>query len=184
MWTWGAEPLVAGLPQTELRPPDEARNDRAVGLVGETRGFIGGVAMWSSHERLADGDEFKGAERDWFIYYSTTTKLHTNVKRHFFVTAEQRLLSELREVPRQQYWQRGRVVSVGADCGSPAKSCAPRSASTMRLPPATTHGVSVYSLNCYLGPELAPSRVRLHRWLEGRTVDVGREAGGARAVDA
>jgi hypothetical protein len=101
LWTWDAQPLVAGLPQTELRPLDEARDDRAVGLVGEPRGFIGGVAMWSSHERLADSYGFNGAKREWFIYYSTATKLHTSAKRHFFVTAEQRLLSELRDGPRQ-----------------------------------------------------------------------------------
>jgi hypothetical protein len=52
LWTWDTEPLVAGLPQTELRPL--VRDDRGIGLVGEPQGFIGGVAMWSSHERVAD----------------------------------------------------------------------------------------------------------------------------------
>jgi hypothetical protein len=111
LWTWDGEPLVAGLPQTELRPL--VRDNRAIGLVGEPHGFIGGVAMWSSHERVADDYGFQGAERDWFVYYSTTTKFHTNAKRHFFVTADQRLLSEVRDGPRQQYWRRRRVTSVG-----------------------------------------------------------------------
>jgi hypothetical protein len=41
--------------------------------------------------------------------------------------------------------------------------------------PGYTHHVSVYSLYFYLAPELAPSRIRLHRWLDGRTIDSRRE---------
>ncbi len=36
--------------------------------------------IWGSDERLADNYGFKGAEREWFIYYSTTTKFPTNAK--------------------------------------------------------------------------------------------------------
>jgi hypothetical protein len=75
LWTWDGMPLVAGLPQTELRPL--VRDDRAVGLVGAPHEFIGGVAMWSRHERVAEDYGFEGAERDWFLYYSTTTQFHT-----------------------------------------------------------------------------------------------------------
>lgn len=175
LWTWDAQPLVAGLPQTELRPLDEARDDRAVGLVGEPWGFIGGVAMWSSHERLADGYGFKGAEREWFIYYSTATKFHTSAKRHFFVTADQRLLSELRDGPRQRYWQRGRVVSIAGALRLAGEVMRAQERIYDAAAPGYTHRVTVYTLYFYLGPELAPSRIRLHRWLDGRTVDAGRE---------
>jgi hypothetical protein len=175
LWTWEAQPLVAALPQTELRPLDEARDDRAVGLVGEPRGFIGGVAMWSSHQRLAHSYGFKGAEREWFIYYSTTTKFHTSAKRHFFVTADERLLSELRHGPRQRYWQRGRVVSVGGALRLAGEVMRAQERIYDAAAPGYTHRVSAYTLYFYLGPELAPSRIRLHRWLDGRTVDAGRE---------
>ena len=175
LWTWDAQPLVAGLPQTELRPLDEARDDRVVGLVGEPRGFIGGVAMWSSHERLADGYGFNGAEREWFIYYSTATKFHTSAKRHFFVTADQRLFSELCDGPRQLYWQRGRVISVGRALRLAGEVMCAQERIYDAAAPGYTHSVSVYTLYFYLGPELAPSRIRLHRWLDGRTVDAARE---------
>jgi hypothetical protein len=170
LWTWDAEPLVAGLPRTELRPL--VRDDRAIGLVGEPRGFIGGVAMWSSHERVADDYGFHGTDREWFIYYSATTKFHTNAKRHFFVTADQRLLSEVRNGPRQQYWRRGRVISVGGALRLAGEVMqAQERIYDAAAAPGYTHRVSVYTLYSYLAPELAPSRIRLHRWLEGRTID-------------
>jgi hypothetical protein len=175
LWTWGAQPLVADLRQTELRPLDEARDDRAVGLVGEPRGFIGGVAMWSSHDRLADSYGFEGAEREWFIYYSTTTKFHTSTKRHFFVTADQRLLSELRDGPRQRFWQRGRIVSVGGALRLAGEVMLAHERIYDQAAPHYAHRVSVYTLYFFLGPELAPSRIRLHRWLEARTLDAGLE---------
>ena len=173
LWTWDAEPLVAGLPQTELRPL--VRDDRGIGLVGEPRGFIGGVAMWSSHERVADDYAFEGTERDWFVYYSTTTKFHTNAKRHFFVTADPRLLSEVRDGPRQQYWRRGRVVSVGGALRLAGEVMQAQERTYDAAAPGYTRRVSVYTLYFFLAPELAPSRIRLHRWLEGRTIDAKRE---------
>jgi hypothetical protein len=172
LWTRDWEPLVAGLPQTELRPL--VRDDRGIGLVGEPRGFIGGVAMWSSHERVADDYGFQGDERDWFVYYSTTTKFHTNAKRHFFVTADPRLLSG-RDGPRQQYWQRGPVVSVGGGLRLAGEVMQAQERIYDAAARGYTHRASVYTLYSYLAPELAPSRIRLHRWLEARTIDVGRE---------
>jgi hypothetical protein len=175
LWTWAGQPLAPELPQAELRPLDAARDDRAVGLVGEPRGFIGGVAMWSSHARLADHYGFKGADRAWFIYYSTTTTFHTGAERHFFVTADQRLLSELREGPRQRSWQCGRVVSVGRALRLAGEVMQAQERIYDAAGPGYTHRVSAYTLYFRLGPQLAPSRIRLHRWLDGRDDDAGLE---------
>jgi hypothetical protein len=175
LWTWGPSPLPGGLPQAELRPDKAGRDDRAVGLVGEPHGFIGGVAVWSSHERAADHYGLEGAAREWFIYYSTTTKFHTNVRRHFFVTADQRLLSEWREGPRQDYWRRGRVVPVAGALRLAGEVMLAQQRVYDEARQGYTHRVSAYTLYFYLAPELAPSRIRLHRWLETETLDAGRE---------
>lgn len=174
LWSWGAEPLVTGLPQAELRPLDEGRDDRAVGLVGQPHGFIGGVAGWSTHERIADSYELVGPAREWFTYYSTATKFHTNAKRHFFVTADSRLLSERRAGPRQGYWQRARVAPVAGALRLAGQVMLAQERIYDKGAPYTSEA-SAHTLYFYLAPELAPSRIRLHRWLEGQTLQAGSE---------
>lgn len=175
LWTWGAQPLGAGIPQTELRPQHSRGDDRAVGVVGQAEP-IGGVAMWSSHERLADQTfELTGDDRDWFLYYSTTTKFHVNKRRHFFVTADDRLLSELLGGRRQAYWQRNRVVSVHSALAFAGRAMRAREAIYHEAEPGYTNQASPFGLYFYLGPDLAPSRIRLHRWLETQALPDARE---------
>lgn len=173
LWTWDAPLLSDDLPQTELRPQFNGSDDRAVGIIGEG-GFIGGIAMWSSHERLADDIyELRGNERDWFMYYSTTTKFHLNARRHFYVTADRRLLNELREGTRQKQWQRGRVVSVPGALAIAGRAMRASERIYYQAESGYTAHVSPHAFYFYLGPDLAPSRIRLHRWLDAHTDSAG-----------
>jgi hypothetical protein len=172
LWTWGSEPLDVGLPQAELRPLNETLDARAIGLLTDPQGFIGVVASWSSHERLADEIyELTGAARDWFIYYSTTTKFHSNAKRHFFVTSDRALISESRSGRRQQYWQQRHVVSVAGAIRLAGRVMLAREAIYDEARANYRHHTSPYTFYFYLSPELAPSRIRLHRWVETQTSD-------------
>jgi hypothetical protein len=176
LWTWGAVPLDPRVPQTEQRPFDELNDARAIGLVDEPRGFIGAVRAWSSHERLADETyQLTGAAKDWFIYYSTATQFHRNARRHFFVTADAQLLSEWRRGPRQQYWQQRRIVTVSGALRLAGQVMLARQAVYDEATPNYRHYASPYTLYFYLAPDLAPSRIRLHRWLEEQATVVARE---------
>jgi hypothetical protein len=171
LWTWGAAPLDSQLPQTELRPLDEVADARAVGLVGEPHGFIGVVRSWSSHERLAgDTYELTDSAADWFIYYSTAAQFHHNARRHFFVTEDPRVMSEFRDGPRQQYWQQRRIVTIGGALRLAGQVMLAREEVYDEATPSYRHHASSYTVYFYLAPELAPSRIRLHRWLEGQAV--------------
>ena len=51
LFGWEGRPIASWVPQTELRPQND---DRAVGLVGEPHGFIGGVPIWSQYPSWCD----------------------------------------------------------------------------------------------------------------------------------
>lgn len=112
LWSWEGTPIAGDIPQAELRPVKNGH--RSVGLVGEPPGgFIGGVYEWSQFSELCDQYGYEGAERDWFIYYASLSHFHRHSKRHYIVTADERLLAESEE--ESGFFRRGqhRFIPVG-----------------------------------------------------------------------
>lgn len=177
LWSWGGEQVPIGLPRTELVPASDAVDHRAVRIVGEG-GFIGGIRMWSSHERLADTYELHDEARDWLIYYSTATTFHCNARRHFFVTADRRLRDELRGGDRQRRWQQSRVTTIPGALALAGRAMRASERIYYRAQPHYgLQRTTPYSVYFYLGSDLAPSRIRLSRWLEGQDHSESAEQG-------
>ena len=104
--------LASDLLQGRLADPDLERDTRVVKQVGTASGFFGSVQPWSSRERRADQLGLDGAEREWFLYYEAVTWYHRNSSRHFFVTADRRLLRELAASPTEGHWANRRIITV------------------------------------------------------------------------
>jgi hypothetical protein len=113
--------------------------------------------------------ELTGTARDWFVYYSSAIQFHRNRNGHFFVTADRDLLSELQSGVRHQYWQRRRLVSVAGALRLVGRVMLACDLIYDDAGPNYSHQTSPYTVYCYLSPELAPSRIRLHRWVETHT---------------
>ena len=88
---------------------DRDRDLRVIEQVG-SRGFFGSVQPWSSRELTADQLGLGGAAREWFLYYETVTWFHRNSSRHYFVSADQRLLRERNELNSR--WGGRRIIDV------------------------------------------------------------------------
>jgi len=96
LWGWEGTPIVGDIPQTELGPVEN--DHRTVRRIGEPKPyFIGGVTCWSQFAEWADRCRYEGVERDWFIYYASLNHFHARSGRHYLVTADNRLLSEIQE---------------------------------------------------------------------------------------
>lgn len=158
--------LADHLPRGEVAPPHPERDDRVIRQVGTKHGFYGGVRPWSSRERRADELGLSGEDREWFLYYETATWFHRNSKRHFYVTADDRLLEELKNAAHGDWWGGRRIATVRGALELVGWLMRTRDDIYLDARPAYMRHSSNYDFYFYVAHELAPHRVRLHRWLE------------------
>lgn len=160
--------LADHLPRGYAAAPDVERDARAINQVGSSGGFFGGVRPWSSRERRADKMGLNGEQREWFLYYETVTWFHRNSKRHFYVTSDEQLLSELRNSARENWWGGRRIITVRAALHFVGWLMRSRNTIYLDVRPNYTRSSRNYDFYSFTGHYLAPSRVRLHRWLENQ----------------
>lgn len=156
IWGWEGEPIAGGIPLTELRP---LRNDaRAVALVGEPpECFIGGVACWSQFAERAEHLSLDRETTDWFTYYGALAHFSDQSKRHFLVTADEKILAE-----EGDWFGRHRIVSVGSALVLVARAMKAHGAVTYEAPlPNHTVHTQPGSIYDYLARSLITSRRRL-----------------------
>lgn len=162
LWSWEGEPIGEGIRQTKLGPIEE-NDSRTVGEVGYPWSiFFGGVSCWSQFDGLADQYGYKGAERDWFIYYAALSHFHRGSNRHYIVTADDRLLAECSG--KGGFFRKGqhRVTSV-SDALFLAGLVMKAHGKVSYESPQPTHTIhtSSYSMYDYLARDLIASRPRI-----------------------
>lgn len=148
-----------------LVDPDWERDARVVEQVGTPDRVFGFVHAWGSREEQADRLGFAGAEREWFLYYEALTWYHRASSRHLFVTADRRLLRELNASPTDGHWANRRIITVRK--ALELAGLVMRSRDLIYLTAQGNYSCVTRSYTFYfeLAYALAPSRVRLHRWL-------------------
>jgi hypothetical protein len=160
LWSWEGEPIMSGIPRTELRPL--RGDDRAVGLVGQPGGFIGGIRIWSQFDRWADENGYEGTERDWFIYYGSLAYFADRSDRHFLVTADRRLLKE--SAGEKGWFRKGRhrIIPIGRALFLAGLAMKAHGEVFYESPqPRHTVWTTSYSMYDYLARDLISARRRL-----------------------
>jgi hypothetical protein len=162
LFTWGAPPIDASIPQTKLLPVE--RDCGAVGMVGDDHGFINILPVWSQYERIADDYGYQGEEREWFMFYGPAVRFHKRQgsgKSHYFVTADESVLDQVRGEVRGPFsGSKERICSIRSALyhAGMAMKAANRIYYQVDPRPLHTNNFTVYF---YLMPDLVRSRGRL-----------------------
>jgi len=154
-----------GLSRGYLADPDRDRDLRTIKAHG-TDGFFGSVQPWSSRERQADQLGLEGTAREWFLYYETVTWFHRNSSRHYFVTADRRLLKEMKSETHGPRWSGRRIITVRQTLAAIGLMMRSREELYVQAEPHYTRTVGLYDFYVELACALAPARIRLARWVE------------------
>jgi hypothetical protein len=154
-----------------LADPDRQRDMRVIEQAGVPGGFFGGVQPWSSREQRADQLGLVGSDREWFLYYEAVTWDHRNSDRHFFVTADQRLLRELTAPGTEAQWTNRRIVTIRKTLELIGLIMRSRDVIYLDADGNYTRSTPAYTSYFELSWALAPARVRLHRWVESQPDD-------------
>jgi hypothetical protein len=155
-----------------LADPDLQRDSRPIAQTGAPGHFFGGVQPWSARERRADELGLTGGRREWFLYYEAVTWYHRNSGRHFFVTADRRLLRELNAAESAGNWRDRRIVSISQALRFVGLLMVSRNTLYLEARNGYTRTADPYNLYFELAYALAPSRVRLHSWLKDAPSDL------------
>jgi hypothetical protein len=122
--------------------------------------------------RRADEWGLTGAEREWFLYYETTTWFHRNSGRHFFVTADLQLLDELKTKARRDLWSRRNIISVRD--AFRMLGWVMRRQDKIYLDARQNYTLTTSNYDYYLemGFWLAPDQLRLRHWVRDQSDEV------------
>jgi hypothetical protein len=169
---WALPGFAEDLPAVETRPTAGRPDDLTVSLTDDPKGFIGGVPMSGQWARMAAEHELSACESEWFVHYGQVTAFHFHAGRHFFVTADPKLLRDRQEGPFRRIWQRHRVISVHQALALVGALMRIYGRSYDRVEGNYRHYLTNYTLFFMLAGAALPNRLRLaHRWLRSREDD-------------
>jgi hypothetical protein len=151
--------------------PDLERDHRVIRQVGSEQGFWGGITPWSSRVRRADEMGLDGPEREWFLYYETTTWFNRNTRRRFFVTADSCLLGELRAKERHGLWSGRNIIDMRHAFKMLGWVMRRRDMIYLEAQPGYTSTTSNYAYCLDVAFWLAPDQLRLRHWAHDRSED-------------
>lgn len=180
--TLARTPIVDAL---VLDPPDGFADDLPCGYVAEPDtdqdirmicrdrgigGFWGGIQPWSSRLKRADQLGLVGEEREWFLYCETATWFHRTSGRHFYVTADPRLLTALRSEQGRGRWAKRRIVDLDHALKLIGWVMRRRDKIYLQARPGYTQTTTNYDFYADLSFWLAPDQLRLRHWGRDRSL--------------
>jgi hypothetical protein len=161
--TWALPGFAPNVPAAVTDPERGIRDSVTVRLRGEENGFIGGIPLYGQWERLANDYDLTGNKRERLLRYGPALAFHRSSKRHCFVCADRKLLSERGKSPFKNIWKgvfsvRESLAMVGAALRSYGRIYE-------EADQGYSLGISNYTVRAELAVAALPNRRRMFQWL-------------------
>jgi hypothetical protein len=161
--TWALEGFAPNVPAAVMDTDRGIEDSVTVRRRGETTGFIGGIPLFGQWERLANDYDLTGNKRDRLLRYGPALAFHRNSKRHFFVCADRKLLSERGKSPFKNIWKG--VFSVRESLAMVGAALRPYGRIYEEADQGYSLGITNYTARTDLAVAALLNRRRIFQWL-------------------
>lgn len=161
--TWSLEGFAPNVPAAVMDADRGLEDSVTVRLRGEKAGFIGGIPLYGQWERLANDYDLTGNKRDRLLRYGPALAFHRSSKRHCFVCADRKLLSERGKSPFKNIWKG--IFSVRESLAMVGAALRPYGRIYEEADQGYSLGITNYTARTDLAVAALPNRRRIFQWL-------------------